>query len=290
MLKVRLHSIRNFLVAIILSVLSVLTVASISSATDTVLVGQGLNSPPSVGCDVQQPSVGFALANLQRPQVTERVIDIGLDRQSFIDRGWSDSDLGRWNNGSFRERKGLFLSMFYALQMGNDNDIKHPWNETIHSWDRGIGAHIDYYLKERHKKQFNLYVYDNVNAPTKRGLVVGRDSTESPFNAGVCKGENIIGCAGSDDNIYIKTDYRAYVLGRRLDEPPSIQINGKYYTNITHLIAHETGHFFGMPHVSTNDTDAIMNPTIGASNSQRWHDQSLEQQALFRALADQLNT
>jgi hypothetical protein len=232
---------------------------------------------------------GFGLVDLNTPQTTDRVVDIGLDRQSFLSRGWSEEDLGRWNNGSKRERRGLFLSMFYALQMNNANDLSHSWNEAAHDWDRGLGAHIDYWAKAERHLPFYLYVYDNPNSPSRKGIIVGRNSGEIPFSSGrPCSGANVIGCVEGSDIIYLRADY-SWALGHRIDEP--IWIKGtdeRFRFNITYLIAHEAGHFFGFPHVE--DDGSIMNPVIGPDPNKRprWQVPDSQMRPLFAALARKL--
>ena len=123
----------------------------------TMHLGTGRTQPGgNVGCGVSN-GLGLAGALAWEPRTTENVIDIGLDRQSFLDRGFSDEQLGRWNNGSTSERRGVFLSMFYALQHRNPNDPNHAWNEDVHDWDRGLGAHIDYWRKTSSRKTVSSF-------------------------------------------------------------------------------------------------------------------------------------
>jgi hypothetical protein len=247
------------------------------------LIGDGVS--PGTVFDCQADMWGSAKITgdaFAAPQTTERMVSIGLDRQSFLDRGWPDIALGRYNNGATNERRGVILSMYYALEMGGAEPTPHPWYEPINDWDRGIGAHIDYYLNSERQLRFYMYAYDNPNIDYKRGLVVGRRSDEPPFTEPGCNGPNVIGCAGGDDKMYIRTDF-SYAMGRRLDGPTHVELGGKYYVNLTYVIAHEAGHFFGFPHVAS--TDAIMYPSIGTGVQQRWHDQALEQRKLFVDLA-----
>lgn len=206
------------------------------------------------------------------PICSERLIDVGLDRQSFLDRGWREDQIGSWSNGSTSptNRRGLFLSMFYALQMNNAAIGPHPWNEQSNDWDRGLGAHIDWWCSSEHGFGYRMYVYDHANPPTKRAIIVGRHSTEYPFSAGgPCSGERVIGCAGASEVIYIRTDW-PYSLGRRIDDAMYVlDSDGVYRLNITYLIAHEMGHYMGFGHVQ--HPECIMNPTIvNNPKKQRW--------------------
>jgi hypothetical protein len=102
---------------------------------------------------VETSSNGFSLTNgwlNPGPFRNTRIMDFGIDRQSFLDRGWTDSQIGRWDPNN--KRKSLFLSAFYALQMNNPNDLNHRWNEGSNDWDRGLGAHVDYWCKQVTKK------------------------------------------------------------------------------------------------------------------------------------------
>jgi Matrixin len=284
---------------LLVALCSLLLLPDLASAQ---FVGTGLKTTVSATCSnsAQSGALRYVAANYaisaatqaraaQSPQTRDRVIDITLDRQSFLNRGWTNDMLGKWNQGARSERKGLFLSMFYALQMGNEKAAlgkPHLWDESIEDYDRGMGAHIDYFFKEQRGLHFLMYVYDNESAPTKRAIIVGRNHTEAPFNTGPCSGPNVIGCAGDSDKIYLRTDY-SWALGERLDAAAWIKKDALYYLNITYVIAHEVGHFFGFDHV--NGPDAIMYASIGGQTRQRWHDASnLYQQVQFRALAAQL--
>lgn len=283
-------------IRIITSLVAIFSIVTINTsisihASNKQIKGNGFPSPPSTGCNVGQKNplsyMAVAASLTRKPQTVERVVDIGLDRQSFIDRGWTEDMLGSYENGSKVKKRGIFLSMYYALQIGQPEDNKNPWHEAIGDFHRGLGAHIDYYLWEQHKKHFRLYAYDNLNAPTRRGSIVGRKSTEAPFfDGGDCSGTNVVGCAGADDKIYIRTDYN-WIFGKRLDAPVRIEENGRYYVNITYTITHEVGHFFGMNH--TSSPDSIMYPVLGTNSNQSWHDSSLQQQNVFRELSHKLN-
>jgi hypothetical protein len=64
-----------------------------------------------------------------------------------------------------------------------------------------------------------------------------------------------------------------FALGRRTDENSWIWKDEgggarRAYINITHILAHEVGHFFGFPHVS--DENSIMHCSIGGDKVPRW--------------------
>ena len=252
----------------------------------SMFVGGGVSIRPSraIECGVER---FFSLAGelAWEPHSTHYGIDIGLDRQSFLDRGFTEEQLGRWNNGSTSERRGVFLSMFYGLQNLNPNDPAHAWNEDVHPWDRGLGAHIDYWRRDRHNKPYFLYAYDNPNPPTRRGVIVARNADESPFDV---KPEAVVGTYfEGGDEIYIKADAPdGWCLGHRMDEDFWIKCTDENYRmNLTYIIAHEVGHFFGFPHV--DDGQSIMNANVGGtSERQRW--QTPQTDALFITLASKI--
>jgi hypothetical protein len=202
--------------------------------------------------------------------------------------------LGAWNRGSHSERQGLFLSMFYALQNKNPNEPNHPWNENVHDWDRGVGAHIDYWLKHKHNKPYYLYAYDHANPPTRRATIIGRKSTEAPFNA---ISSDVIGRWESGGSIYIKTDFNlsngssAWALGHRMDEPYFIPDGtGQSLINISYIIAHEVGHFLGFEHICSSDSIMYAGGgTLPSDYRPRWQTPAISNQ-LFEDLADKVNT
>jgi hypothetical protein len=225
-----------------------------------------------------------------RPQSLNHTIDIGLDRQSFIDRGWTDAQLGRWNNGATQDRKGLFLSMFYALQMNNPSIGIHPWNEGCNDWDRGLGAHIDFWTKDKHGFPYQLYVYDYPVPPKRQGVIVGRTSNEAPFaGGGPCSIPNAIGCAGGGSDLICVNTSASFSLGRRIDDLSIVLDNdGQHRINLTYLLAHEVGHFYGFDHI--NDSSNIMFPSIGGNNLRpKWQTPEGISNPMFWALADALD-
>jgi hypothetical protein len=234
------------------------------------------------------------------PYSTDRVVDIGIDRESFTSRGWSDEQLGRWSNGSRNApaHQGLFLSLFYAIQNMNPTEPNHPWNENVGDWDRGLGAHIDYWSNQLRGLRYRLYAYDNFNPPTKRGVIVGRRGNEFPFDTR----PNAIGHGGGAQEIYIRTDKEpptnedpdfvaGFALGRRTDANSWIwkELPGgkkRTYTNITHLLAHEIGHFLGFPHI--NDENSIMFCSTSGDRVPRWQTPESTNE-YFKRLVGKLN-
>ena len=228
---------------------------------------------------VKTSNNGFSLTDgwlNDRPFRTQRVMDFGIDRQSFLDRGWTNSQIGRWDPNN--KRKSLFLSAFYALQMNNPNDPNHRWNEPSNSWDRGFGAHIDYSCKKVTSKPFNLFVYDSLQAPNLVGRIVGRRASEPPF-----EGTSAIGMAPWDEGgIFINTDAN-FALGERMDVNSWVGKN----INLSHVIAHEAGHWFGFDHVS-NCQQCMMHPSIGGEFIPRWQYKGEVMDRLFNELARKL--
>lgn len=255
----------------------------LSSATlgTSLLLSEASSAQQTYSCGyVQTSSNGFSLTDgwlNPGPFSDKRVMDFGIDRSSFRDRGWTDSQIGRWNPNS--KRKSLFLSAFYALQMNNANDLNHPWNERSNAWDRGLGAHIDFWSKHVTKKPFNLYVYDSLQAPNLVGRIVGRRTSEAPFNGN----SSILGVAPFDGGgIFINTDVE-FALGERMYANSWIGKN----INLSHVIAHEAGHWFGFDHVS-NCEQCMMHPSIGGNFVTRWQNKSEVMNPLFEELARKL--
>src|SRR5947209_4338383 len=87
--------------------------AQIGSGFQAIPSGFGLNDAAAYPRCGVGTGIGFGLVNLNNPQTTDRTVDIGLDRQSFLSRGWSNQQLGAWDNGAATDRGGLFLSIFY---------------------------------------------------------------------------------------------------------------------------------------------------------------------------------
>ncbi len=204
-----------------------------------------------------------------------RVMDFGIDRQSFLDRGWTDEQIGRWNPQD--KRKSL---SFYALQMNNPNEPNHSWNEPSHDWDRGLGAHIDYWSKQETGKPFYLYIYDSPNPPSYVGRIVGRRTSEAPFNGR----EGVVGNApGSNGEIFINTDIN-WALGERMDVNSWVDTR----LNLSHVIAHEAGHWFGFDHTETCEK-CMMNRSLGGNFFPRWQERDDIMNPLFAELSRKLN-
>jgi Matrixin len=247
----------------------------------SILFAENGNAQRAYTCNyVSTSSNGFSLTDSwlnPGPFRTQRVMDFGIDRQSFLDRGWTNSQIGNWNPSN--KRKSLFLSAFYALQMNNANDLKHPWNEPSHDWDRGLGAHIDFWSKHVTGKPFYLYIYDSLQAPNLVGRIVGRRTSESPFNGN----SSILGNApGANGEIFINTD-ADFALGERMDV--NSWVGAKI--NLSHVIAHEAGHWFGFDHVS-NCPQCMLNPSLGGSFVPRWQYKNEVMNSLFTELARKL--
>ena len=248
----------------------------------TFLLKNKVYAQQTYGCGyVQTSGNSFNLAENgwlnDSPFSTNRVMDFGIDRQSFIDRGWTNEQIGRWNPQD--KRKSLFLSAFYALQMNNANDPNHPWNEPSHDWDRGLGAHIDYWSKQVTLLPFHLYVYDSLNAPALVGRIVGRSTKEAPFNGR----KSVVGNApGANGEIFINTD-TDWALGERMDVNSSVGTR----LNLSHVIAHEAGHWFGFDHTETCKK-CMMNRSLGGNFFPRWQERHDIMNPLFAELARKL--
>lgn len=218
------------------------------------------------------------------PFSTSRSMNFAIDRTSFLDRGWSESDIGTFDPRN--KRKSLLLSAFYALQMNNPHDIDHPWNEKSDGWDRGLSAHIDYWCNSVTGKTFEIYVYESIeSAPHVTGTIVGRRSTETPFKE---RGRGVIGVApGRRGEIWINTDAR-FAFGERMDVNSWVPSAG-FRINLSQLLAHEAGHWFGFAHNDTTDR-GIMYPSIGGDFPPRWQLPEGPMQEIFRQLATKLKT
>jgi hypothetical protein len=255
---------------------------SSTSLGASLLLAETSNAQQKYTCNyLQTSSNGFSLTDNgwlnPGPFRNTRIMDFGIDRQSFRDRGWTDSQIGHWDPNN--KRKSLFLSAFYALQMNNPNDLNHRWNERSHDWDRGLGAHIDYWSKQVTRKPFNLFVYDSLQAPNLVARIVGRRTSEAPFNG---KSSVLGNAPGQNGEIFINTDGN-FAIGERMDVNSWVGKN----INLSHVIAHEAGHWFGLDHV-TNCEQCMMNPSIGGTFSPRWQLKSEVMNPLFIELAKKL--
>lgn len=258
-----------------------LLIASASLGATLLLESKGYAQQKYSCGYVQTSSNGFNLVENgwlnPGPFRNSRVMDFGVDRQSFRSRGWSDEQIGIPN----RKTKSLVLSAFYALQMNNANEPNHPWNEASHDWDRGLGAHVDYWTKQETGKPFYLYVYDSLNAPSLVGRIVGRRTSEAPFSGR----KGVVGNApGPNGEIFINTDID-WALGERMDANSWIGSEGRL--NLSHVIAHEAGHWFGFDHVSTCEK-CMMNRSLGGSFFPRWQERADVMNPLFAELARKL--
>lgn len=257
----------------------------------TCTTGVGIAVP---GASAGQHRCGFSSpaqpqwGAINDPFTTDRVVDICLDRASFLARGWNNSELGRYGNGEIdpANRRGLFLSMFYALQMGNPHTGPHPWDEPVATNDRGLGAHIDHWVGTR-GKQFQLRVWDDEWAPHRKGIIVGRNLDEYPF-----KGEGALTLGyyvSGQDKIFVRADY-PFALGHRIDEPTNVEdsTTGDVRPNITYVIAHEMGHFFGFRHLMTNNQLCMMNPIVDYSPRMYWQQPEAPMNTCFSELRDRM--
>jgi hypothetical protein len=233
-------------------------------------------------------SVSDNLAVTARPFVDpKRVVNFFLYRETFLDAGWTQEQLGSWDPDPLSpSRRGLFLSMFYALQ---NNNLPHPWNETTSGWDRGLGAHIDHVARARRNLDFSIVVYHRV-----WGLVV------QPFEQGCLIQAARASEMGKAFGVHTSGDIRHvmkinvdadWALGHRIDEPTYILgEDGRYRMNITYLIAHEAGHHFGFGHVA--DRSSIMYEHVlnipPTDPRPIWQSPADQMMALFNGLVGQL--
>ncbi|MBL8207948.1 MAG: matrixin family metalloprotease [Blastocatellia bacterium] len=145
---------------------------------------------------------------------------------------------------------------------------------------------MDYWCKQIIKKPFNLFVYDSLGKSFVTGTIVGRSSKDYPFNT---RPSGVIGVApGPNGEIFIKTDYE-WALGERMDANSWADRK----INLSHVIAHEAGHWFGFDHVRKDERGddcktCIMYPSIGGGHSPKWQTASKITNSLFEQLARKL--
>ncbi len=216
------------------------------------------------------------------PTVTRNVLNVGLDRGSFLRRGYTNQQLGGWQGGNPASKRGVFLSLFYALQLNNPNERNNPWNENenVENKFRGLGAIIDSHAKAQYgpQKAYFINVFDNDRLEGLDAVIVGRNLDEAPFNdEKQCK--DGLGCAApGQKNIYIRADAN-WTLGLRLDKPYYARGTTATQVNLTHVLAHQVLHFLGFPHQEAKDS--ILYPGEEDERSQSF-DSPKEIQDLFR--------
>jgi hypothetical protein len=237
-------------------------------------LAQHAHKLPTCGGRLTPLNGGFAKAlAADVVQWTGNTVDVGLDRQSFLDRGWKDGQLGTLNtvgNSSFT----VTVSLLYAVQVGDvsvNRDKGHAHREAVLSHlrgkvegeYRGLGAQIDDRARAA-KRFFHMYAYDVPNPPTRRFSVVCRNRNEYPFNQ---KGpfQSAAGVApGPNGEIFIAatlTDGYAWALGEKLDKGGAWQEGTQWKLNLTTVISHEAGHCFGLDHI--NVPGSIMQAECG---------------------------
>ena len=124
----------------------------------TAIVGAGYATVPSHGFSCGVPP--GVLDASHHAGDRSRVVRFALRREDFEALAWTPEQIGAWDpDPASPLRSGLFLSMFYALQLNNQ---PHPWNEVCDDRDRGLGAHIDQVARVRRGLDFSAVVYDRV--------------------------------------------------------------------------------------------------------------------------------
>jgi hypothetical protein len=117
-------------------------------------------APDLAKCHYAPGTPGFSLTDETLTTYFKDTVDVCLDRSSFLERGWTEQMIGRYNDGRTNERRGIFLSVFYARSKN-----AHPWRIDVHDWDYGLRDHINYYAQDMFQKRFWMYAYDNADAP-----------------------------------------------------------------------------------------------------------------------------
>lgn len=210
--------------------------------------------PPKVSCTSALPRMERGFGLVQSSFFTPTV-DMVLDRDSFLKRGWREDWLGTLGDVGKPGSQTVYISMVHALNvdLGNGNNLNQM----------NLGELIKHYAKQNNK-EFGLHVYEGTKGkdspPNMRGRIVARKRNEYPFNE---KGlEQAIGAApGPEGEIYILADLQLplrWGLGWGMTDeggrPYQGKNDGSYEINLTHVIAHEMGHCFGIGHFDSEES------------------------------------
>jgi len=249
----------------------------------TAIVGEGYRTVPShgfpCGCSGGPPDLGYHAGD------RTRVARFLLRRERFEALEWTPEQIGAWDpDPASPHRTGMFLSMFYALQLNNQ---PHPWNEVCDEQDRGLGAHIDQVARVRRGLDFSAVVYDRVG-PEMRSSDCILVPSRGESHPGALAWYRPSGRFVRQNVITIRHDM-PWALGHRMDEAPWIQgTDGRWRMNMTHLIAHEAGHHFGFPHVDVRPCIMHSLSEGGADPRPVWQQPEVVMKPLFENLVDRL--